>query len=146
LPSTLVPTALATLHRQAGLPYPASRRAAVEIERQIERGGLPDCDCGRGFGWEVRGSRLHLARRARAEPDPLLFTYTLVLPGELEIKELSLRFRLVPAPEVPRDLEITPRRAALALPDELGGRVTVRTRRPGDRIRPLGWDTSCRVK
>jgi hypothetical protein len=74
LPSTLVSTALATLHRQAGLPYPASRRAAVEIERQIERGGLPDCDCGRGFGWEVRGSRLHLARRARAEPDPLLFT------------------------------------------------------------------------
>jgi tRNA(Ile)-lysidine synthase len=68
------------------------------------------------------------------------------LPGELEIKELSLRFRLVPAPEVPRDFEITPRRAALALPDELGGRVTVRTRRPGDRIRPLGWDTSCRVK
>ena len=24
--------------------------------------------------------------------------------------------------------------------------MTVRTRRPGDRIRPLGWDTSCRVK
>ena len=146
LPSTLVSPALATLHRQAGLAYPASRRATVEIERQMQGGGVPDCDCGSGFGWEVRGSRLHLARRARAEPDPLLFTYTLVLPGELEIKELSLRFRLVPAPEVPRDFEITPRRAALALPDELGGRVTVRTRRPGDRIRPLGWDTSCRVK
>jgi tRNA(Ile)-lysidine synthetase-like protein len=25
-------------------------------------------------------------------------------------------------------------------------RLTVRNRRPGDRIRPLGWDTSCRVK
>jgi tRNA(Ile)-lysidine synthase len=146
LPSTLVSPALAALHRQAGLSYPASRRAALEIERQMKCGGDPGCDCGRGFGWEVRGSRLHLARRTRAEPDPLLFTYTLALPGELEIKELSLRFRLFPAPEVPRDFEITPRRAALALPDELGGRLTVRNRRPGDRIRPLGWDTSCRVK
>ena len=24
--------------------------------------------------------------------------------------------------------------------------MTVRNRRPGDLIRPLGWDTSCRVK
>jgi tRNA(Ile)-lysidine synthetase-like protein len=24
--------------------------------------------------------------------------------------------------------------------------LTVRNRRPGDRIRPLGWDASCRVK
>jgi tRNA(Ile)-lysidine synthase len=112
----------------------------------MKRGSLPDCDCGRGFGWEVRGSRLHLARRASAEPDPVLFTYTLALPGELEVEELSLRLRLFPAPEWPREFEITPRRAALALPDELGGRLTVRNRRPGDRIRPLGWDTSCRVK
>jgi tRNA(Ile)-lysidine synthase len=146
LPSTLVTPALAALHRHAGLPYPASRRATREIERQMKSGGLPDCDCGRGYRWEVRGARVHLARRAALESDPVLFTYTLVLPGELEVKELSLRFRLVPAPSLPRDFEVSPRRVALALPLERGGRVTVRNRRPGDRIRPLGWDTSCRVK
>jgi tRNA(Ile)-lysidine synthase len=146
LPSTLLSTALATLHRRARIPYPASRRATVEIERQMRRGGPIGCDCGRGFGWEVRGPRLHLARRAAAEPYPVLFTYTLTLPGDLLVEELSLRFRLVPAPEIPREFEITPRRAALALPNEPGNRVTVRNRRPGDRIRPLGWDTSCRVK
>jgi tRNA(Ile)-lysidine synthase len=116
------------------------------MERQMRRGGPPRCDCGRGFGWEVRESRLHLARRAAAEPDPVLFTYTLALPGELEIEELSLRFRLVPTQEVPRESEVTTRRAVLALPHEPGYRVTVRNRRPGDRVHPLGWDTSCRVK
>jgi tRNA(Ile)-lysidine synthase len=146
LPPRLVSTALATLHRQAGLSYPASRRAALEIERQMRRGGLPDCDCGRGFGWEVRGSRLHLARRASAQPDPILFTYTLSLPGELLVKELALRFRLVPWSAAAPEIDITPRRAVLALPRELGSSVTIRNRRPGDRIRPLGWDTSCRVK
>jgi tRNA(Ile)-lysidine synthase len=90
--------------------------------------------------------RVHLARRVSSGPAPVLFTYTLSLPGELEVKELSLRFRLVPAPADPREVEVTPRRAALALPTELGSHVTVRNRRPGDRIRPLGWDTSCRVK
>jgi tRNA(Ile)-lysidine synthase len=146
LNSTLLSHALSSLHRHAGVAYPPSRRAALEIARQMRRGGLVECDCGRGLGLEVRGSRLHLARRAPPQRDPVLFTYTLCLPGELEVEELSLRFRLVPAPIVPREFEITPRRAALALPDELGNRLTVRNRRPGDRIRPLGWDKSCRVK
>lgn len=146
LPSTLVSTALAILHRQAGLAYPASRRAALEIERQIERGGRPACDCGRGWRWVVRGTRMHVARREPREPAPVLFTYTLDLPGELEVKELSLRFRLFPSPDLSRAFEVSPRRAALALPHGLGNRVTVRNRRPGDLIRPLGWDTSCRVK
>ena len=65
LPSTLVSPALATLHRQAGLPYPASRRAAAEIERQMKGGGLPDCDCGRGL--RLGGARLAFAPRAEGE-------------------------------------------------------------------------------
>jgi tRNA(Ile)-lysidine synthase len=146
LPSTLVSTALAALHRRAGLSYPASRRAVFEIERQMRAGRDPNCDCGRGYGWEVRGSRLHVARRPPARTCPVLFTYTLALPGELRIEELSLRFRLVLGPAAPREFEVTPRRVALALPAGLGSRVTIRNRRPGDRIRPLGWDTSCRVK
>jgi tRNA(Ile)-lysidine synthetase-like protein len=128
------------------MAYPASRRAVMEIERQIERGGQPACDCGSGWRWVVRGMRLHLEPRQRAEPVPVLFTYTLALPGELEVKELSLRFRLFPSPDLDRVFEVSPRRAVLALPHELGSRVTVRNRRPGDLIRPLGWDTSCRVK
>jgi tRNA(Ile)-lysidine synthase len=146
LPPTLLSPALAALHRQAGVAYPASRRAALELERQIERGGQPACDCGSGWRWVVRGTRLHLERWQRAEPVPVLFTYTLPLPGELEVKELSLRFRLFPSPDLDRVFEVSPRRAVLALPHQLGNRVTVRNRRPGDLIRPLGWDTSCRVK
>ena len=146
LPSTLVTPALAMLHRQAGLEYPASRRAAAEIEGQMRRGGLFACDCGRGWMWEARAARMHLVRRERKEPAPDLFTYTLELPGELEVKELSLRFRVLVSPVLPWMFEVSPRRAALALPHELGNRLTVRNRRPGDRIRPLGWDTSCRVK
>jgi tRNA(Ile)-lysidine synthase len=146
LSSELLSSALAMLHRQAGLAYPPSGRAASEIERQMRRGGLPACDCGRGYRWQARGARLHLARKAEPEPAPILFTYTLVLPGELRIEELSLRFRLFPRAAASRDFEASPRRVALALPFEPGSRVTVRTRRPGDRIRPLGWDRTCRVK
>jgi tRNA(Ile)-lysidine synthase len=85
-------------------------------------------------------------RSGREEAGPDLFTYTRELPGELEVKELALRFRVLASPVLPWMFGVSPRRAALALPPELGNRVTVRNRRPGDRIRPLGWDKSCRVK
>ncbi|HVR30955.1 MAG TPA: tRNA lysidine(34) synthetase TilS [Thermoanaerobaculia bacterium] len=146
LPATLVSPALAMLHRRAGIAYPSSRRAAGELERQLDREGASACDCGRGFRWEVRGVRLHLARTERKEPAPVLFTYTLELPGEVEVKELSLRFRVFALPVTPWMFEASPRRAALALPPEHGHRVTVRNRRPGDLIRPLGWEKTCRVK
>jgi tRNA(Ile)-lysidine synthase len=146
LPADLLPAALAALHRRAGLGYPASRRATNELQRQFERMAAPACDCGRGWGWVVRGARLHLARTGEAGSAPVLFTYTLQLPGELEVKELSLHFSVVESPVLPWMFEVSPRRAALALPLEQGHRVTVRNRRPGDLIRPLGWDQSCRVK
>jgi tRNA(Ile)-lysidine synthase len=146
LPRMLVSPALAMLHRRAGLAYPASRRAMSEIERQMDRGETPRCDCGPGWGWAVRGSRLHLARRSSREPTPVLFTYTLDLPGGVEVKELSLHFRVLETPDLPSTYAVSPRRAVLALPLERGTRLTVRNRRPGDRIRPLGWNTSCRVK
>ena len=42
--------------------------------------------------------------------------------------------------------EGSPHRAGLALPLAEGDRVTIRTRRPGDRIHPLGASGSRRLK
>jgi len=132
LPEPLVPAALALLHRLAGAPYPTGR---PELIRQLTAGGAVGCDCGGGWRWRADGPLLVLARR-REEPRP--FTYTLVVPGELEIPELSLRFRLARGPVEGWMFRGECRRAGLALPLGPGEAVTVRSRRPGDRLRPLG--------
>jgi tRNA(Ile)-lysidine synthase len=143
LPAPLLPFALALLHRRAGVPYPASRAARGELERQLAGGTPVACDCGGGWCWSERDGRLALDRRRAAAPP---FTYTLTVPGELEIPELALRFRLVRGPVRPWMFRGSPRRAGLALPLAPGGSVTVRSRRPGDRLRPLGAPGRRRLK
>lgn len=143
LPSPLLAWAAGYLHRRAGLPYPSSRGSVAELKRQLEMGGRIGCDCGPDVRWERQGDRLHL-RCVKAEP--ALFTYTLKLPGELEVREVPLRFQMLPSPVRPWMFRAHPRRAALALPSEPGERITIRNRRPGDRIRPFGWTRSCRLK
>jgi tRNA(Ile)-lysidine synthase len=74
------------------------------------------------------------------------FTYTLEVPGELYIPEISLRLCLSRRAVEPWMFAGSPRRAGLALPLAEGDRVTVRNRRPGDRIHPLGAGGSRRLK
>jgi tRNA(Ile)-lysidine synthetase-like protein len=149
LPAPLVPAALALLHRRAGAPYPAGRAGRGELLRQLAGGGGVGCDCGGGWRWRTEGSSLVLAhrpsRRRRREAAPP-FTYTLVAPGELEIPELSLRFRLARGPVEGWMFRGDRRRAGLALPLGPGEAVTVRSRRPGDRLRPLGAPGERRLK
>ena len=67
LPPTLWPAALARLHRLAGAPYPPTRAARRELQRQLGRrhktGASVGCDCGDGWRWEQRRDRLRVLRR-----------------------------------------------------------------------------------
>jgi tRNA(Ile)-lysidine synthase len=148
LPAPLLPMALAALHRRAGAPYPAGGPARTELLRQL--GASPGgegvaCDCGGGWRWSVEGSLLAL-RRAPERERMADFTYTLEIPGELEIPELSVRVGLHHRPVEPWMFTGAPHRAGLVLPLVPGDRVMVRNRRPGDRLHPLGSNGSRRLK
>ncbi len=146
LPAALLPFALAWLHRQAGAPYPAGGAARGELLRQLAGSGRAACDCGGGWRWETAGELLILRRAPAARSRVPDFTYTLEVPGELCIPEVSLRLRLSRRAVEPWMFAGSPRRAGLALPLTEGDRVVVRNRRPGDRIHPLGASGSRRLK
>jgi tRNA(Ile)-lysidine synthase len=146
LPAEVRPFAFAWLHRRAGAPYPAGVAARGELLRQLAGGRRAACDCGGGWRWEVAGELLIL-RRAGADAERVPdFTYTLEVPGELHIPEISVRMRVYRRAVEPWMFHGSPHRAGLALPLAEGDRVTVRNRRPGDRIRPLGASGSRRLK
>ncbi len=143
LPDALWPHALALLHRAAGAAYPPPARAAADLRRQVRGARRIGCDCGRGWRWEGERDALVL-RRGRRETAP--FAYTLRVPGDLDLPELALRFRLSRGESAPWMFEGSRWKAGLALPVRPGDEVTVRNRRPGDRIRPLGCAYSRRLK
>jgi tRNA(Ile)-lysidine synthase len=155
LPEPLALWALAAAERRAGAPYPASLGARREllrqvaglagaVDRQAAGGGRLGCDCGGGWRWEGDGRRLAPVRpRATAES----FSYTLEVPGEVDIPEIAARLRLTQTPIAPWMFHGEAWRAALAARDLApGGRVTVRSRRPGDRLVPLGAPGGRRLK
>lgn len=145
LPAEFHPFALAWLHRRAGAPYPAGGAARTELLRQLGQGRAA-CDCGGGWRWETSGGLLVLRRRPPEEERVADFSYTLGIPGEVEIPEIAARVGLSRRPVEPWMLSGSPRCAALALPLAEGDRVTVRNRRPGDRIHPLGASGSRKLK
>jgi tRNA(Ile)-lysidine synthase len=145
LPAPLLPHALALLHRTAGIPYPPAAAAAAELARQLAAEGGAAVDCGDGWRWRTAGRRLRLERRPERSPGQE-FSYILSIPGEVEIIELSTVVRLYRAPVARWMYRGAADRAALALPLDSGSRVTVRSRRPGDRLRPLGASGSRRLK
>ena len=143
LPRELWPHALSLLHREAGVPYPPGTTAQRDLLRQINEGGRVGCDCGAGWRWESSGDLLRLCRQA---PRPLAFAYTLEVPGECEIPELALRLRLRRGSVASWMFRHSSRRVGLCLPIEPGDHVIVRSRRTGDRVRPLGCAYSRRLK
>jgi len=146
LPAELWPFALAWLHRRAEAPYPAGAAARAELLRQLGRPGRTASDCGRGWRWEARGGLLVLRRTPETRKPVPDFTYTLEVPGELDVPEVSVRMRLCRRAVEPWMFRGSPYRAGLALPLTEGDRVTIRNRRPGDRIHPLGAGGSRRLK
>jgi tRNA(Ile)-lysidine synthase len=149
LPESLRPFAFAWLHRQAGAPYPASEAARAELLRQLSgqrHAACAGCDCGDGWRWEAAGDQLILRRPEAARERVRDFTYTLEVPGELEIPEIAVRVRLTRGAVEPWMFAGEAGRAGLALPLLEGDLVTIRNRRPGDRIHPLGARGSRRLK
>jgi tRNA(Ile)-lysidine synthase len=148
LPAEILPFALAWLHRRAGAPLPAGSPARTELLRQLGNlgEGRAACDCGGGWRWETSGELLVLRRKAPEEERVADFSYTLGIPGEVEIPEIAVRVGLFRRPVEPWMLSGSPRCAALALPLAEGDCVTVRNRRPGDRIHPLGAGGSRKLK
>ena len=156
LPLVLWTDALRLLHGAAGMCYPASRAAERELRRQL-LGESPAArvgcrvDCGAGWSWCVDTTRLRLVPRIdpdreRHEPPQRGFAYRLVVPGELWIPELQRHFRMAPGPTAEWMFRRSSRRAGLRLPLRTGEQVTVRTRRPGDRLRPLGCSGTKKLK
>ena len=143
LPSELWPFALALLHRTAGLFFPPGAEARAELRRQVMRGGQIGCDCGNGWRWEGLDSRLAVMRHATKTPR---FTYTVTVPGEVSIPEISLHLRVTRESVAPWMFRGSPTRAALLLPIKPGDTAIVRNRRPGDRIQPLGCPYRRRLK
>jgi len=146
LPAAVRPFALAWLHRRAGAPYPAGGAARGELVRQLAERRRGACDCGGGWRWETAGELLVLRRADVARERVPDFTYTLEIPGELRIPEISVRLHVSRRAVEPWMFEGSPHRAGLALPLQEGELVTVRNRRPGDRIHPLGASGSRRLK
>jgi tRNA(Ile)-lysidine synthase len=149
LPESLRPFALAWLHRQAGAPYPASEAARTELLRQLShrsQARRAACDCGDGWRWEAAGDLLLLRRPDGTRERVRDFTYTLEVPGELVIPEIAVRVRLSRGAVEPWMFSGAADRAGLALPLTEGDLVTIRNRRPGDRIHPLGASGSRRLK
>jgi tRNA(Ile)-lysidine synthase len=149
LPPALLPFALALLHRAAGVPYPASAAARDELARQLaaqrSAGTGVGCDCGRHWRWRREGGRLVLCPAPQCGDGPP-FSYTLTVPGELDLPELGLRLRLDRQPPAPWMYHGAPDRAGLDLPLVAGDRVVVRSRREGDRVHPLGAAGTRRLK
>ena len=143
LPEELLPLALALLARRAGATYPAATSVRRELLRQLAGGGQVGCDVAGDWRLEADGREL---RWLGLEPSMGRFAYTGELPGVVEIPELALQFRLERTAIAPWMFEGRPDRAALDGEMAEGTRVTIRNRRPGDRIQPLGRPGGRRLK
>jgi tRNA(Ile)-lysidine synthetase-like protein len=153
LPVELRPWALAALHAAAGLPYPPRRAAVAELSRQLAMAGpTPNvaCDCSDGWRWVAGDGSLALVpattASGRRRAASASFAYTLDVPGGVEIREAGTTFRLTRQPVAPWMRRGSATRAALDLPLSTGDPVTVRNRRPGDRLRPFGCSHERRLK
>lgn len=104
---------------------------------------------GRDAYLALPGSRQALVARrgdlALVEPkSPTVpFTYTFSLPGEVELPELELRLRIRRSPVEPWMLRGERRRVGFVAD---AAEATVRSRRSGDRLRPLGAPGSRKLK
>lgn len=143
LPRELAVWALGRLHRLAAAGGAPPAPAMAELLRQLGREETATrCDCGDGWRWEVRQGRLWLEPAERVRP----FRYTLTVPGRVWIAEIGQTLRVGPAEPAAWMFRGASDRVGLALPLHPGDPVVVRTRQPGDRLRPLGAPGRRRLK
>jgi len=137
LPKELLGPALSALCRASTADYPIPQGARHELHRQLRSEHPPGLDCGSGWRLEGQGDRLWLYA---VEPPTPFFSYTFRVPGTLEIPEIGARLRMrpgregVPSPSGGDRGFFAAHQACLQLPLGSGDVVTVRNRRPGDRV------------
>lgn len=153
LPPELFPFAVAALARAAGFPLPPSRGATAELARQLAAPGRKDRAgpaIALGRRWQIGANRLSIETQGVPAPrDPSAgsgFTYTFSAPGRIEVPEARVALILHRSEFAPWMLLGRPERAGLALPPGSELRVEVRSRKPGDRLRPLGAPGSRKLK
>jgi len=135
-PPGLRPAALRwLLERRTDPPRPAPRAALEAFLTEVEAGvGRARVDLGHdGAAIELADGRL--VSPASPRSFPARFSYTFSIPGRVELPELGVAVRIERAEVAPWMRRGDPRRAGLAVE---AGEATVRSRRPGDRLRPLG--------
>ena len=142
LPPELLSFAIGTLCRTLGAA-PPTRPALADLQRQMRAASGLGCDLGAGWRVEDRAGTLFL-HRSEAPTTP--FAYTLTVPGEIGLPELSMVFRLYRCAVEPWMFQGSRRRAGMYLPLSDGDQVTIRSRRPGDRVQPLGCEYDRRLK
>jgi tRNA(Ile)-lysidine synthase len=145
LPPTLRLPALRCLirnHYSDRLPSRASLEQFLEqIERRPATARLP-----LPLGRAGAQSLVVLAGAVQLEPAESRipsFSYTFSTPGEVELPELGLKLRIRRSPVEPWMFRGHPRRVGFSAGS---GSATVRCRRPGDRMRPLGSPGTRKVK
>lgn len=143
LPEPLLPHALGQIARHADAPYPAAASVRDELLRQLRQGRGVGCSAGHGWRFEADSRTLFLLR---GESSPGDVTYTLRLPGAIDMPELGRRMRIERGEVAPWMFRGRSDRAGLSGALEAGRTVVVRNRRPGDRIRPLGSRRPRRLK
>ncbi|MEP7009330.1 MAG: tRNA lysidine(34) synthetase TilS [Acidobacteriota bacterium] len=153
LPPELLPFALGALHRASGLPLPPSRNAIAEVARQLadsrgeQRAGAA---LGRRRRWRIGIDRLWIETLLPAESaDPSEisgFTYTFLAPGRIEVPEAGVAVTLRRGELAAWMLLGETERAGLVLPLAADPMVEIRSRRPGDRLRPLGAPGTRKLK
>lgn len=143
LPTVLLGPALALLHRRAGAETSPGVGVQRELARQLGVGGAVGCDCGAGWALASIGDRVAL-RRKTLPPAP--FAYTLAVPGRVELPAGNGALRLSRQTARPWMFRQSGRRVGFSLALNAGDRMTVRSRRPGDRIRPFGCSYDRRLK
>ncbi|HEV7670084.1 MAG TPA: tRNA lysidine(34) synthetase TilS [Thermoanaerobaculia bacterium] len=153
LPRELLAPALAALSRAAGLPLPPSRQAVEELLRQLALPGgarTVGTTLGPHRRWRIDADRLSVETvRPGDSGDPSeisRFTYTFSVPGRIEVPEAGVAFSLRPGDFASWMLSGEPHRAGLVLPVRDADEAEVRSRRPGDRLRPLGAPGTRKLK
>ncbi len=152
LPSELFGPAVAALHRAAGLHPPPSRRAMGELRRQLGVGTDEErvASVAPRHIWRIEAERVTVERL----PEPPStetsessgFSYTFSAPGRIEVPEARVTLTLKRSEFAPWMLEGHADRTALRLPATYPGAMEVRSRKPGDRMHPLGAPGSRKLK
>jgi tRNA(Ile)-lysidine synthase len=137
-PLAALPAPIARRVVRAGLEAAGGRPAARDVEA-VRRLAASSKQRGRltlhGVRVDVEAGRVRVGLNRPSEPH-VTFAYELPVPGDVEILETRTRLRasLLTSPERPAG---TPDVAVLQA-SAVAAPLTVRTRRPGDRFRPLG--------